>query len=191
MFLSIGGIMKIAAALFILNFVSTFVFAAIPQSNEKQLENFCKNKNGTLTKIWTCPLSGKVRDGLFCELKDKSNNLQITNGCTGAYGLGQEFFKACVLHDFCYHNHGVLDGKTKAGCDDKFLNNMYSLCDQEADQSKNFSRNNCYVLAQQVFYKGVKYFGEDSWKCSNTNTEYPQSIEEIPSQGYMTSFARE
>jgi hypothetical protein len=148
--------------------------------NEKQLEIFCARYNGKLIPKWTCPSSGVVRgDGPFCVLTDKIGRVQVTNGCTGTHGIGSQFFKACVLHDFCYHNHALLNGKTKASCDDKLLTDMYDMCDRTTDKTTPYTRFACYLLAQRGFYTIVKYFGERSWVCSNGKVEYPQSVDDI------------
>lgn len=147
--------------------------------NEKQLQLFCQQQKGKVINEWTCPASKVVRkDGPFCVISDKVGRTQVTNGCTGTYGLGPEFFSACLMHDMCYHNHGVMNGGTKEACDGKFMRDMYEICDSYIGESAVLAVT-CYAIAQRAFYGAVHLFGRNSWNCSAENVEYPQNINEL------------
>src|SRR4051812_6621247 len=113
---------RICALVFgmLINFVSS-----AHAGNLAQLQEFCAKNNGELLQSWTCPNSGKIRTDSFCKLKTALGE-QFTNGCTGTFGgVGKQFFGACVVHDFCYHNEPAVSGRSKAACDKRFLENMF------------------------------------------------------------------
>lgn len=146
--------------------------------NEKQLEFFCTQQKGKVINEWTCPATKVIRkDGPFCVLSDQQGRIQVTNGCTGTYGLAPEFFRACVMHDMCYHNHGVMNGGTKEACDEKFIRDMYETCDSYIGDSAVLAVT-CYAIAHKAFYGAVHFFGRNSWNCAAENVEYPQSLRE-------------
>jgi hypothetical protein len=110
--------------------------------------------------------------------QDNQGQDMFFNGCTGADKIpyGKIFFKACVLHDFCYHHEPISNGFSKEYCDHKFLRDMKTICDSKENDS--FS---CYSFAD-LFYGAVRSAGIISWGCSNTKANYPKDLMELEVQ---------
>jgi hypothetical protein len=146
--------------------LSVITFA---ETNDQLLEKFCAKNSGKMLNQWTCPNSGDVRGGPFCEFNDRYGRRHVVNGCTGTFGsVGSEFFNACVIHDFCYHNEPGVSGKSKDQCDKNLLADMESICDQTEAGYR------CYFTAQS-FYDAVRIGGGHSWSCSKNNVDYIRS----------------
>lgn len=142
-------------------------------SNEEQVAELCQKFNGRLISQWQCPQSRDVRRGTFCELELPAGHAQVFNGCTGSIaGLSSIFFKACVLHDFCYHNEPAVSGKNRADCDLKFLNDMETLCAANGDT------RGCLRQAETL-YGIVRTGGRSSWACAKNQSPYVQSLNDL------------
>jgi hypothetical protein len=144
------------------------------KSNTTQVIEYCQKHRGRLMQGWTCPHSQKVRDDeTFCELTDPAGNKQIVNGCTGTVArIGSRFFKACILHDMCYHNEPAVSGMGKADCDFKFLSDMKKLCERSD------SKIDCDVQIETL-YNAVVVGGDSSWNCSKAKVAYPTSLDQL------------
>jgi hypothetical protein len=151
------------------------IFLSLPQAEagSEQLQAYCEANHGEMLDQWTCPSSGDVRKGDFCAVKTSTDKVLMTNGCTGTVGgIGSQFLRACVLHDFCYHDEPAVSGKEKADCDQKLLSDMEDICVERGGDYL------CFFEAR-AFYDIVKMFGEKSWECSKNNVPYPSSVQEI------------
>ena len=148
--------------------VSVNVFA------DPVLENYCETHHGTLLSTWTCPSSGHVRTNESCLLHNSKGQPLVTDGCTGVQGTtyGDTFFKACVIHDFCYHNEPGLSGKQKADCDDELLMNIQKICG-------GVTLFGCQTAAE-AFYLAVTAGGDfGPWECEKDNFAYPWSMDQL------------
>lgn len=140
----------------------------------ESLKAYCALNGGRLLDQWTCPASGKVRTGSYCVLKNDQEQDLVFNGCTGIDGsYGDLFFKACTLHDFCYHHEPVTSGKSKEECDSKFLKDSLATCNTQGD-----GRKRCKAMAYS-FYLAVKAGGSKSWNCSKIPAQHPTLLEEL------------
>ncbi|MFN3453979.1 MAG: phospholipase A2 [Pseudobdellovibrio sp.] len=143
-------------------------------SANELLQNYCQQTGGQYINEWTCPNSKKVRDGGFCVQTNFQGKSLVFNGCTGApSGYGERFFRACMIHDFCYHNEPAVSGKSKEECDSDLLNNMRKVCEQTGGSL------GCRSAAR-AFYMAVSSGGNSSWQCEKNNAVYPDKLEQIP-----------
>lgn len=142
--------------------------------SSESLKAYCNLNDGQLIDQWTCPSSNEVRKESFCVLKNEQNQELVFNGCTGIKGsYGDLFFKACTLHDFCYHHEPSTSGKSKQQCDNKFLKDTLATCEELSDGKKR-----CKAMAYS-FYLAVRAAGSKSWNCSKLPAQYPTLIEEL------------
>jgi hypothetical protein len=81
------------------------------------------------------------------------------NGCSRVFTRGTffDFSEPCRQHDLCYMNNGGTNasGGAKDECDDAFLQDMLTSCDQRPPPD----RIDCAGLAR-AYYNGVRIFGE-------------------------------
>ncbi len=147
-----------------------------PNSVKKtQLTEFCQRQDGVITEPFYCPTSQRKRTGAFCKIQDNQGRDMFFNGCTGADKIpfGKTFFKACVLHDFCYHHEPTSNGLSKDYCDKKLLKDMRTICDKQENNS--FA---CNTFAD-LFYAAVRTAGNKSWNCSKVPANYPKNLSDL------------
>lgn len=150
-----------------------FIFGAQINAQADILRDYCDKVGGIMLSQWTCPNSKQLRHETFCKQINSENKELVFNGCTVAAGRYSEiFFKACLLHDLCYHNEPNVSGKSKTDCDTVFLNNMNKICDTQ-------SSFGCYSTAK-AFHSAVSVGGSNSWNCSKSDAEYPKRLEDLP-----------
>lgn len=135
------------------------------------LKNYCAKSGGKMIDQLNCPTSGAVRKGPWCESKDSAGNEMFTNGCDYSFGsYGDLFFRACVLHDYCYHHEPVSNGLSRDACNKKLLTDMYEICQIEGRTDEH-----CHTAAK-IFYEAVTFFGGKAWKCSKVEANYPRDF---------------
>lgn len=160
-----------------------FLFAAATHADNSSKENlylanYCKNLDGKIITKYVCPETGVVRNEDFCIFPNEYGQNLIFNGCNSdnQNGYRIHFFKACILHDLCYHSEPKVSGKTKTDCDKMFKENMLQIC-RENDLQEHFM---CKTMAR-IYYKAVASSkGEPSWLCIKDNAKYPTSLEQLP-----------
>ncbi len=135
-------------------------------------EKTCKADGGKVAQEITCPNSEVKREGEFCIFQDKLTNSQVFfNGCSASVpGFDDLFFKACYYHDHCYHHEPATNGMSKRDCDQKFKAQLYNICESIGHSMKRGYTCNQVV---DVTYLAVKFGGQSSWECSNTEAQYP------------------
>jgi len=134
-----------------------FILLNLPLANASQTQKLCQD------------LGGKMVNKLQCPQSKDNRPLVYFNGCTKSVGeYGSVFFKACLKHDFCYHHEPATNGYSKKHCDKQFYVDMLNTCVQEEDFSNVIS---CSAMALG-FYQAVKFGGDNSWECSNSNFDY-------------------
>ncbi|MBT4760275.1 MAG: hypothetical protein HOO06_01140 [Bdellovibrionaceae bacterium] len=142
------------------------------------LQFSCDKNAGELVSELVCPNSGEKRKGSFCIVENS-----FYNGCTASVtGYGELFFDSCVLHDHCYHHEPASNGKSKNDCDIAFYENLKQVC------KTTFWKKACDKVAKSS-YKALKAFGESSWSCSNTQSQYSTELPTIPTTEDLISEA--
>lgn len=145
------------------------------KKQNSQLIQYCQANQGEIVEPHYCPTSKRKRTGPFCKIQDDQGRNMFFNGCTGADKIpfGKTFFKACILHDFCYHHEPTSNGFTKDYCDKKLLKDMRTICDQQENNSIA-----CKTFAD-LFYAAVRTAGSRSWECSKVPANYPKNLEDL------------
>lgn len=142
--------------------------AAYKKDNQPplQLAIYCAEKGGEMVERLTCSESQKKRRGWFCEIEKNKDRHVFFNGCTRSIlGFGRIFFHACVRHDMCYHHEPATSGRSRKDCDARFYRDLLAVCDGRKN------RFYCQSVAG-LFYRGVREFGESSFRCANTEYDY-------------------
>ncbi len=149
--------------------VSTTAFA------DQQLVEYCTLTGGEIVSEWTCPATGSVKMGEACKQKNAAGQPMYFNGCSAPEGRYKTlFFKACVIHDLCYHHEPATNNKSKADCDNQFLTNMKKIC-----KTTNPFSLECGIVAQ-TFYAAVDNAGDAAFTCSKENVQYPADMDQLP-----------
>jgi hypothetical protein len=140
-----------------------------------QLTDYCASRGGKIISKWKCPADGTVRVTPQCRLSSGRGKVFVFDGCSGGGDrYGEIFFKACVLHDLCYHNEPRAHGLRRADCDMKLYQNAMEICETIAEEE----RGSCQGAAQS-FYAAVRVFGRRPWQCSNDSAPYPTTLSEL------------
>lgn len=158
------------------------IFASSAQGREQNqfLRDYCENKmGGQFITEYTCPNSGVVRKEDFCRFYNADHQLLHFNGCNGddQDGYRVYFFKACLMHDFCYHSEPQVSGKSKADCDLKFKADMLEICKRDDRNGNKYFM--CKSMAK-AYYEAVSLKGKESWRCTKDSVRYPKSMDELP-----------
>lgn len=142
---------------------------------KKQLKEYCSKIGGEIIREWKCPNTLDLRKGEFCRQKNDLGQELVFNGCSAPDGKYKEvFFKACIIHDLCYHHEPVTTGKSKQECDDDFLANMKKVCQQTG------GGGSCQFTAQ-AYYLAVTKGGETAFWCSKEPVvDYPSDLDQLP-----------
>lgn len=142
---------------------------------DPQLIQYCTQTGGEVVQQWTCPATGAVRNGETCKQKNAQGQVMYFNGCSAPEGKYKNlFFKACIIHDLCYHHEPQTNGKSKIDCDNQFLADMKRIC----KVTNPFSLE-CGVVAQ-TFYSAVANAGDSAFTCSKENVNYPSGMDQLP-----------
>ena len=142
---------------------------------DKQLTDYCVGTGGTVVPEWTCPATGDLKVGEACKQTNSAGQVMYFNGCSAPEGKYKTlFFKACIIHDLCYHHEPQTTGKSKLNCDDQFLVDMKKIC-----KTTNPMSFECGIVAQ-TFYAAVVNAGESAFMCSKENVPYPPSMDQLP-----------
>jgi hypothetical protein len=159
--------------------IGILLFTSLSLAENVYLEDYCKKMNGTIINEWHCPASGVVRKDEFCSAMNADAQPLIFNGCNSDNqdGYRIRFFKACVIHDLCYHNEPAVSSKTKAACDEMFLDNMLQICKEDSRDAQKALL--CKTFAKS-YYKAVVKKGKPSWECSKESARYPTDMTELP-----------
>lgn len=147
--------------------------------HNQYLQDYCEKIGGEFIAEFTCPETGKVRKEEFCRFTTVDQQSLYFNGCNSDNQDGYRiyFFKACLVHDSCYHNEPKVSGKSRAECDEDFKNDMLKICKQ--DERKGNKHFMCKSMAR-MYYSAVRLKGEESWRCMKNSVRYPTSMEQIP-----------
>lgn len=166
---------NIISAAFAILFSASFAFASVDEAatGTSQLTAYCKKTGGQIINRLNCTNSGFTRDGEFCVQKNAQNKFLIFNGCSAPQNsYNAVFFKACIIHDFCYHSEPAVDNKSRTNCDDDFYKNMKKICATQND-------SNC-LIAARTYYNGVIVGGGIGWLCLKDDAEYPSDMDQLP-----------
>ncbi len=145
-----------------------FISTAMAKDTNTFLQKDCAHRGGKMISSWACPSVDWLREGPFCEIKDRNGVSMVFNGCdVNIAGYGEIFYSACVEHDLCYHHEPVTSGRDKFQCDIRLYGDMMAICRQS------HSPRRCEFMAH-VYYEGVKLGGERSWSCSKVPADYEQ-----------------
>lgn len=157
----------------ILAAVTALLLTVTANAAPSELAYYCKSIGGQIQNAWTCSNSGLPRTGETCVQKNTRGQTLRFNGCSAPNNaFNSIFFKACIVHDLCYHSEPGYSGKSKAHCDQEFKNNMTAIC----------AANNYDImcdLAANTYYKSVVVGGHIAWWCEKGNAQYPR-IDELP-----------
>ena len=146
---------------------------------DQQLAQYCVQTGGEVVKEWTCPATGTLRIGATCKQKNALGQVMFFNGCSAPGGKYKTFFfKACIIHDLCYHHEPQTNGKSKADCDKQFLTDMKSICN--TTNSFNLELSLECGIAAQTFYLAVAKAGDSAFTCSKENVNYPIEMDQLP-----------
>lgn len=149
--------------------VSSVAFA------DQQLVDYCLQTGGEVVQQWTCPATGSIRTGEACKQTNSLGQVMYFNGCSAPEGKYKTlFFRACIIHDLCYHHEPTTNNKSKSNCDDQFLANMKKIC--KTTGILNFE---CGLVAQ-TFYTAVVKGGDVAFSCSKENVQYPTDMDRLP-----------
>lgn len=149
--------------------VSSVAFA------DQQLVDYCLQTGGEVVQQWTCPATGNIRTGEVCKQSNSLGQVMYFNGCSAPEGKYKTlFFRACIIHDLCYHHEPTTNNKSKLNCDDQFLANMKKIC--KTTGVLNFE---CGLVAQ-TFYAAVVKGGDAAFSCSKENVQYPTDMDQLP-----------
>ncbi|MES2802353.1 MAG: phospholipase A2 [Bdellovibrionota bacterium] len=141
----------------------------------QQLVDYCTQTGGEVVPEWTCPATGSVKMGEACKQKNSSGQEMYFNGCSAPEGKYKNlFFKACIVHDLCYHHEPTTNNKSKADCDNTFLADMKKIC-----KAINPLSLECGIVAQ-TYYAAVANAGDAAFSCSKENVNYPPSMDQLP-----------
>ncbi|AZZ38180.1 hypothetical protein CIK05_15685 [Bdellovibrio sp. qaytius] len=154
----------------------TFIFGVTSTAfADQQLTDYCLQTGGEIVSQWTCPANGALHSGETCKQTNTSGQVMYFNGCSAPEGKYKTlFFKACIIHDLCYHHEPQTNGKSKTDCDDQFLANMKQTC-----KVTNPFNLECGIVAQ-TFYAAVNTAGDSAFACSKENVKYPSSMDRLP-----------
>jgi hypothetical protein len=142
---------------------------------DQQLVQYCIQTGGEIVQEWTCPATGNIKTGESCKQISADGKSMYFNGCSAPEGKYKTlFFKACIVHDLCYHHEPTTHNKQKADCDNDFLGNMKKIC----KTTMPFSLE-CGIVAQS-FYAAVDNAGEPAFTCSKENVNYPPGMDQLP-----------
>lgn len=147
--------------------------------HNQYLQNYCEKNGGKFISQLTCEESGRVRKEEFCHYQNADQQSLYFNGCNSDNQDGYRiyFFKACLIHDFCYHNEPRVSGKTRKDCDKEFKENMLDICKTDArNGNKHFM---CKTMAN-AYYRAVRLGGEESWRCMKSSFRYPTNMDDLP-----------
>lgn len=150
---------------------------------DQQLADYCSQTGGEVVPGWTCPATGVVKNGNICKRNNYAGQTMYFNGCSAPDGKYKTlFFKACIIHDLCYHHEPQTNGKSKIDCDNQFLANMKKIC-----RTTNPFSFECGAAAQ-TFYAAVESAGEAAFMCSKENVDYPSNMDQLflPSNYFIT-----
>lgn len=160
---------KVLVSLSLIMSVSSVSFA------DQQLIEYCLQTGGEVVQEWTCPATGSIRAGEACKQKNGQGQVMYFNGCSAPEGRYKDlFFKACVVHDLCYHHEPATNNKSKVDCDNDFLKNMKKIC-----KATNPFSLECGIVAQ-TFYAAVANAGDVAFACSKENVQYPSDMDQLP-----------
>lgn len=160
---------KLLVSLTLILGVSVTAFA------DQQLVEYCSQTGGEIVPEWTCPATGSVKAGVACKQKNSVGQVMYFNGCSAPEGRYKTlFFKACIIHDLCYHHEPQTNNKSKLDCDNEFLKNMKKIC-----KSTNPLSLECGIVAQ-TFYAAVDTAGDAAFMCSKENVQYPADMDQLP-----------
>ncbi|MCM2352671.1 MAG: phospholipase A2 [Pseudobdellovibrio sp.] len=142
---------------------------------DQQLVDYCVKTGGEVVQEWTCPATGNLKSGETCKQTNSLGQVMYFNGCSAPEGKYKTlFFKACIIHDLCYHHEPTTNNKSKADCDNQFFTNMKKIC--KTTGVLNFECS----LAAQTFYTAVVKGGEAAFNCSKENVQYPLDMDQLP-----------
>ena len=152
----------------------TFGLTSTALANQ-QLVEYCYQTGGEVVPEWTCPATGAIKMGQACKQKNAQGQEMYFNGCSAPEGKYKNlFFKACVIHDLCYHHEPTTNNKSKQDCDDQFLSDMKKIC-----VNTNPLSFECGFVAQ-TFYAAVDTAGDSAFMCSKENVNYPSDMDQLP-----------
>lgn len=154
----------------------TFTFGLVSTAfADQQLTEYCTQTGGELVPEWTCPATGNIKMGEACKQKNAEGQVMYFNGCSAPEGKYKTlFFKACIIHDLCYHHEPTTSNKSKLDCDNQFLTNMKKIC-----KATNPFSLECGIVAQ-TFYAAVDNAGNAAFTCSKENVQYPADMDQLP-----------
>lgn len=158
-------------------FLIVILFTSLVSTSfaDKQLTDYCKLTGGQIISSWTCPVTGYQKTGDTCKQTNSAGQSLYFNGCSAPDSKYKNlFFKACIIHDFCYHHEPQTTGKSKKNCDDQFLENMKKICKTSKPLSLDCG------FAAQAFYLAVDQGGDKSFMCSKEKVPYPQNMDQLP-----------
>lgn len=142
---------------------------------DQQLVDYCQQTGGEVVQEWTCPATGTLRTSETCKQTNSQGQVMYFNGCSAPEGKYTNlFFKACIIHDLCYHHEPQTNNKSKADCDNQFLVNMKKIC-----KSVGPFNIECGAAAQ-TFYAAVAKGGEPAFSCSKEKVSYPTDMDKLP-----------
>ncbi|TNE99850.1 MAG: hypothetical protein EP326_07370 [Deltaproteobacteria bacterium] len=140
-------------------------FTSLPVYGD-QLVDFCIAVNGELHRSYRCPKSGLKLPVRTCEYFNSQGDLQFVNGCSGPTGGHREyFFKACVVHDLCYHHEPSTNGLERRDCDQLFLRTALEGCEQAPNQKV------CQNWAK-LMYNSLRLIGGPAYHCADEPANY-------------------
>ncbi len=126
-----------------------------------QLNDFCQSVDGEMFKSYKCPKSGLKLPVRTCEYVNNLGDLQFVNGCSGPTGGHKEFFfKACVVHDLCYHHEPSTNGLNRKECDQLFLSTAIVGCEQAP------KKESCIKWAK-LMYNSLRVIGGPAFHCAD------------------------
>lgn len=142
---------------------------------DRILRDYCLQTGGEVVQEWTCPATGSLKTGEACKQRNADGGVMYFNGCSAPEGKYKDlFFRACIIHDLCYHHEPQTNGKSKIDCDDDFLKNMKKICKKTNPLSLECG------IAAQTFYAAVASAGDTAFRCSKENVQYPTDMDQLP-----------
>lgn len=131
-----------------------------------QLTEFCQAVDGEMHRSYRCPKSGLKLPVRTCEYLNNQDDLQFVNGCSGPTGGHTEyFFKACIVHDLCYHHEPSTNGLERKDCDQLFLNTALEGCEGAPN------KKSCHFWAK-LMYNSLRVIGGPAFHCSDEPANY-------------------
>lgn len=144
----------------------TLLLIPVTAFGNDRLERFCSEAGGTIVESFTCPKSKLKLGWKFCLSKDSKDRVLFFDGCTGPSGGHTDlFYSSCIKHDYCYHHEPATNGLSQKDCDEQFLENALSACQDASDKKK------CENWAK-VMYRGLRGFGKLAFNCANYEADY-------------------